>query len=113
MSEHCLFCRIVRNELEAEPVAEGDGWVAIRDIQPQAPTHVLVLPREHVRSLDELADRALAGTLLLAAAEVARLEGVAEAGYRVVANTNEAGGQTVPHFHLHVLGGRGMRWPPG
>lgn len=113
MSEDCLFCRIVRGELEAERVAEGSVWVAIRDINPQAPTHVLVIPREHVRSLNELSDRELAATLLLAAAEVAAQEDVADGGYRVVANTNDAGGQTVPHLHLHVLGGRGMRWPPG
>lgn len=113
MSEECLFCRIARDEAEADRVAEGSSWVAIRDIRPQAPTHVLVIPREHVESLNALSDRELAGTLLLAAASVAEGEGVAEAGYRVVANTNDAGGQTVPHLHLHVLGGRGMGWPPG
>ena len=113
MSEDCLFCRIVRGELEAERVAEGEAWLAIRDINPQAPIHALVLSREHVRNLSELSDPNLAGTLLLAAARVAEGEGIAADGYRVVANTNEAGGQTVPHLHLHVLGGRGMRWPPG
>lgn len=111
----CLFCGIAKGERSAERVAEGEAWVAIRDIDPQAPTHVLVIPREHVENLDDLdpAHRALAGELLLAAREVARREGVADRGYRVVANTNAEGGQTVPHLHLHVLGGRSMRWPPG
>lgn len=111
----CLFCGIAKGERSAERVAEGERWVAIRDIDPQAPTHVLVIPREHVESLDTLdpSHRALAGELLLAAREVARREGVADRGYRVVANTNAEGGQTVPHLHLHVLGGRSMRWPPG
>lgn len=115
MSEDCLFCRIVHGELEAERVAEGSTWVAIRDINPQAPVHILVIPRTHVRALSELSDsdRELAGTLLLAAARMAAQEGLAADGYRVVANTNDAGGQTVPHLHLHVLGGRAMRWPPG
>lgn len=115
MNDECLFCRIAAGAADADLVAEGEGWVAVRDIDPQAPAHVLVLPRRHVESLDALepADRELAGTLLLAAARVAREEGVAQEGYRVVANTNAAGGQTVPHLHLHVLGGRGMRWPPG
>ncbi|MFQ5679619.1 MAG: histidine triad nucleotide-binding protein [Gemmatimonadota bacterium] len=115
MSKDCLFCRIVRGELEADRVAEGSRWVAIRDVNPQAPIHVLVIPREHVESLNEMdSERAeLAGELLLAAREVAEQEGLAEAGYRVVANTNRDGGQTVPHLHLHLLGGRSMRWPPG
>lgn len=110
----CLFCGIVKGDVEAERVAEGEVWVAIRDIHPQAPTHVLVIPRQHVTNVEELNDRReLAGELLLAAREVARREGIAEAGYRVVANVNRDGGQTVPHLHLHVLGGRSMRWPPG
>lgn len=111
----CLFCGIVNGDLEAERVAEGEAWVAIRDIHPQAPTHVLVIPRKHVTNVDDLDEdlRELAGELLLASREVARREGIAEAGYRVVANVNREGGQTVPHLHLHVLGGRSMRWPPG
>lgn len=115
MAEECLFCRIVRGELDSERVAEGSRWVAIRDISPQAPTHVLVVPREHIESLNEMdvSRTELAGHLLLAAREVAEQEGLAQGGYRVVANTNRDGGQTVPHLHLHVLGGRRMRWPPG
>lgn len=115
MSKDCLFCRIVRGEMDAERVAEGSNWVAIRDINPQAPTHLLVIPRQHLESLNELDEthQELAGRLLIAAREAAGMEGVAESGYRVVANTNAHGGQTVPHLHLHVLGGRAMRWPPG
>ena len=115
MSEECPFCKIASGEAEADRVLESKDWVAVRDIRPQAPTHVLVLPRQHVESLDDLDETRvpLAGELLLAAARVAREEGIAGDGYRVVANTNAAGGQTVPHLHLHVLGGRDMRWPPG
>lgn len=113
MTNDCLFCRIARGELEAEIVAEDSEWLAFRDINPQAPSHVLVVPREHVAGLDRLSDRGLAGTLLLAAARVAALEEVVEEGFRVVANTNAAAGQSVPHLHLHVLGGRDMSWPPG
>lgn len=113
MAEDCLFCKIAAGEMEADRVAEGSTWIAIRDINPQAPVHVLVLPREHVESLNDLESPKLAGGLLLAARRVAEDEGLAAGGYRVVANTNRDGGQTVPHLHLHVLGGRPMRWPPG
>lgn len=115
MAEDCLFCRIEAGEVDADVVAEGDRWLAFRDVDPQAPTHVLVIPREHVTSVDDLAEgqRDLAGELLLAVRDVARREGLVEDGYRVVANTNRAAGQSVFHLHLHVLGGRRMRWPPG
>lgn len=115
MAEGCLFCGIVEGEIESDVVAEGDRWVAFRDANPQAPTHVLVVPREHVTHLDDLGDdqRDLAGELVLAARDVARGEGLVEEGYRVVANTNRGAGQSVFHLHLHVLGGRGMGWPPG
>ncbi len=111
----CLFCHIAQGSLEAERVAEDEAWIAIRDINPQAPTHVLVIPRRHVESLSTLEDGDfdLAGTLLRACARIAALEGIEASGYRVVANTNDDGGQTVPHLHLHVLGGRRMSWPPG
>lgn len=114
MSDDCLFCRIVSGEQQADIVAEDDAWLAFRDINPQAPSHVLVIPREHVASLDDLGpERAeLGGTLLLAARRVAEQEGL-ESGYRVVANTGARAGQSVFHLHLHVLGGRAMRWPPG
>jgi histidine triad (HIT) family protein len=113
MSADCLFCRIVRKEIPATLVLENDDCVAFRDINPHAPTHVLVIPRTHVASLDAAGDAALLGRVLLTVAEVARQEGIAESGYRTVLNTNAASGQTVFHLHAHVLGGRSMKWPPG
>lgn len=113
MATDCLFCRIARGEIPAARVAENDHCIAFRDIGPQAPMHVLVIPREHVSSLDQVTSASAAGELLLMAAQVARQEGMAESGYRVVLNTNADGGQTVYHLHAHVLGGRAMHWPPG
>jgi len=113
MSETCLFCRIVRGELPVSLVAENAHAVAFRDINPQAPVHVLVVPRRHVASQAEATDAAELGAIALLAAEVARQEGVADAGYRTVMNTGGDGGQTVAHLHMHVLGGRPMAWPPG
>lgn len=115
MAEDCLFCRIESGEIDADVVAEGDRWMAFRDANPQAPTHVLVIPRIHVESVDDLADDQLdlAGELVLAARDVAREEGLVEDGYRLVANTNRGAGQSVFHLHLHVLGGRSLGWPPG
>jgi histidine triad (HIT) family protein len=111
----CLFCRIARGELPSNRVMEGDDWFAIRDINPQAPTHILVIPREHIASLDHLeADHAgLVGRLHLAAAELARREGISESGWRLVTNVGADAGQTVGHLHLHLLGGRALGWPPG
>lgn len=115
MSDDCVFCSIAAGEIPADVVAETDRWIAFRDLSPQAPTHVLVIPREHLATLNDLDSRyrELAGELLLATREVAALEGLADDGYRVVANTHERAGQSVFHIHLHVLGGRTMRWPPG
>lgn len=115
MAEDCLFCDIASGAHDADVVAETDEWLAFRDINPQAPTHVLVIPREHVASLDDLEEeqRGLAGELLLAARRIGRQEGLAGEGYRVVINTHRKAGQTVFHLHLHVLGGRAMKWPPG
>jgi histidine triad (HIT) family protein len=113
MADDCLFCRIVKKEIPAKLVAEDEHCVAFRDINPQAPLHVLVIPREHVPSLDEARDPELLGRLSLMAADIARKEGVAASGYRTVMNTNSAAGQTVFHVHLHLLGGRSMHWPPG
>ncbi|HUF25762.1 MAG TPA: histidine triad nucleotide-binding protein [Gemmatimonadaceae bacterium] len=113
MPDDCLFCRIVRREVPAKLVKETPECVAFRDISPQAPTHVLVIPREHVASLNEARDPALVGRLALVAAEIARDEGIADSGYRTVINTNADAGQTVFHVHLHLLGGRRMAWPPG
>ncbi|MDQ3697018.1 MAG: histidine triad nucleotide-binding protein [Gemmatimonadota bacterium] len=113
MADDCLFCRIVRGEIPVGLVKETDECVAFRDINPQAPVHVLVIPRAHVPSLDGVTDPALVGRLALVAAEIARQEGIATSGYRTVINTNADAGQTVFHLHLHLLGGRHMTWPPG
>lgn len=113
MSNDCLFCRIVRREIPATIVAEDAQCVAFRDINPQAPTHLLVIPREHVPSLNEATDAAMLGKLQLFAAQLARTEGISQRGYRTVVNTNADAGQTVFHLHLHLLGGRRMEWPPG
>jgi histidine triad (HIT) family protein len=110
----CLFCRVVGGELPADVVSETERVLAFRDIDPQAPTHVLVVPRAHHADVAAVldADPALMTELLQAAAAVARQEELT-GGYRLVANTGDDGGQTVHHVHLHVLGGRAMRWPPG
>jgi histidine triad (HIT) family protein len=113
MADDCLFCRIVRKEIPVTLVAEDEHSIAFRDINPQAPVHVLVIPRAHVVSLDKADDAAMIGRLSLMAAEIARAEGVSASGYRTVMNTNSAAGQTVFHVHLHLLGGRSMHWPPG
>ena len=113
MADGCLFCRIVRGEIPTKLVAENEHCVAFRDINPQAPVHVLIIPREHVASLDEATDPALVGQLALLAAQIARREGIAARGYRTVFNTNADAGQTVFHLHLHLLGGRRLEWPPG
>ena len=113
MADQCLFCRIVRGEIPAKVVLETEECLAFRDINPQAPVHVVVIPKHHVASLDAAKDPATVGRLGLVAAEIARREGIAESGYRTVINTNGDGGQTVFHLHLHLLGGRQMAWPPG
>lgn len=115
MSEDCLFCRIVRGEIPSDRVLETDELIAFRDIDPKAPTHVLVIPREHIASLSAADEgrRDLLGRIQLAAADVARLEGVAESGWRLVTNVGDEGGQSVGHLHYHVLGGRSLGWPPG
>lgn len=113
MATDCLFCRIASGEIPATRVAENAHCIALRDVNPQAPRHLLVIPRQHVASLNQVDSAELAGEVLLMAAAVARSEGMAESGYRVVLNTNADGGQTVYHLHAHVLGGRAMHWPPG
>ena len=113
MSDSCLFCRIVRGEIPAAIVAESDHALAFRDINPQAPVHILVIPRQHVASQAEASDAVLLGEVALLAARVASAEGLDAAGYRTVMNTGADGGQTVHHLHMHVLGGRAMHWPPG
>ena len=114
-AENCLFCKIAGGEIPSSKVYEDDVCVAFNDISPQAPTHVLIVPREHVDSLDTAGreHRDVLGHLLLAAAEIAREKGFADDGYRVVINTNGDGGQTVFHLHVHLLGGRPFIFPPG
>ena len=115
MSENCLFCKIIDGTIPSAKVYEDEICVAFNDISPQAPTHILVIPREHFDSLDKAGKnhRETLGHLLLTAAEIAREKGFAEDGYRVVINTNGDGGQTVFHLHVHLLGGRQFIFPPG
>lgn len=113
MTTDCLFCRIVAGSVPATRVAENAYCLAFRDINPQAPTHILVIPRAHFASIDDVTEAAVIGEVMLMAADVARMAGVADAGYRIVLNTGDDGGQTVHHLHAHVLGGRAMHWPPG
>jgi len=111
----CLFCAIVAGDIPATQALETDRILAFRDINPQAPTHVLVIPKAHYPNVAALAaaDAALLGEMIDAAQQVAAAEGVADTGYRVVFNTGVQAGQTVPHVHGHVLGGRSLAWPPG
>jgi len=111
----CLFCKIIAGEIKGAIAYQDNDLVAIRDINPQAPTHVLVIPREHMESLDEASagDEQLLGHLLRVGARIANQEGLGESGYRTVINTGAGAGQSVFHIHVHVLGGRGLTWPPG
>lgn len=109
----CLFCKMVAKEITPDIVYEDEQVLAFRDISPKAPTHILVIPKEHVATLNDLQDEQLAGKLLQTVASIAQSEGIAETGYRTVINCNNAGGQEVYHLHLHLLGGRQMNWPAG
>lgn len=114
-SENCIFCKIIAGEIPSKKVYEDDTCVAFHDVSPQAPTHILVIPREHFASLAEAREqhKETLGHLLLTCGEIARGEGLADDGYRVVINTGEMGGQTVFHLHVHLLGGRQFIFPPG
>lgn len=111
----CLFCTIAAGDIPADVVHSDDEVLAFRDVSPQAPVHVLVIPRAHHATASELAvaDPALAGRLLAVAGEIAAREGVEDSGYRIVTNTGDSAGQSVHHVHFHVLGGRALTWPPG
>ena len=113
--ESCIFCSIAEGRIPSTKVYEDEHCIAFNDLNPQAPTHILVIPREHIDSLDKAgtADKELIGNLLLTAAEIAREKGFADDGYRVVINTNSDGGQTVFHLHVHLLAGRPFVFPPG
>ena len=114
-NDRCLFCRIAAGEIPAKKIYEDDEIIAFHDINPQAPTHVLVVPRKHIATLDSMSDvdSQLIGSVLLRAAQIARDQQLTSEGYRVVVNTGEAAGQTVFHVHFHLLGGRNFGWPPG
>ena len=111
----CLFCKIINGDIPADIVYESETALAFRDINPKAPTHVLIIPRRHVSTINDIEpdDEALVGSLFSAARSIAADEGLADDGYRVVMNCNEAAGQSVFHIHLHLLGGRSLNWPPG
>ncbi len=115
MSSDCLFCRIAAGEVPSTKVHEDDVVLAIRDIAPRAPTHILLMPREHIASAAELTEAhgPLLGRLFAVAAQVARDEGIEESGYRLVSNVGRWAGQTVDHLHVHLMGGRTFSWPPG
>ena len=114
-NDDCLFCKILAGDIPADVVYESDTAVAFRDINPQAPTHVLIIPRQHIATINDISedDQAIVGSLYSAARTIAAEEGFSEEGYRAVMNCNEAAGQTVFHIHLHLLGGRPFSWPPG
>ena len=115
MAENCLFCRMVSGAIRPDILYEDADLFGFKDINPQAPLHVLVIPKRHIATLNDLTadDAGVMGKLLYAATQVARQAGVSEAGYRVVMNCNADAGQSVFHVHMHVLGGRHMKWPPG
>lgn len=111
----CLFCKMVSGEIKPDTVMETDDVLAFRDITPQAPTHILIIPKKHISTINDITDEdtELMGKLYQVAKQVAAQEGLAEPGYRTVMNCNSDGGQAVYHIHLHLLGGRPMGWPPG
>ena len=115
MSETTIFSKIIRGEIPADIVFEDDQCLAFRDIQPQAPTHILVIPKKAIAGVQyaEAGDAALLGHLLVTARQIAETEGIATAGFRLVINAGDHGGQTVDHLHVHLLGGRPLQWPPG
>ncbi|NNJ92063.1 MAG: histidine triad nucleotide-binding protein [Gammaproteobacteria bacterium] len=111
----CIFCKIVSGDIPAEKIFENDHVIGFRDLNPQAPTHVLVIPKKHISTINDIKDedKALVGEMFLAAQQIAADVGLSGRGYRTVMNCNEEAGQTVFHIHLHLLGGRAMTWPPG
>jgi len=111
----CLFCKMVAGEIKPDVVYDNEFVLAFRDLNPQAPVHILIIPKKHIASIDDIADedRALMGEIMLAVKHIARAEGLSESGYRTVFNCKHDGGQEVYHIHLHLMGGRQMQWPPG
>jgi len=104
----CVFCKIIAKDIPAQIVYENDSLIVIRDINPQAPVHDLIIPKKHTESLNDMNDPVIAAELILATKEVARIEGVDKNGYRLIANTGKDGGQLVPHLHFHLLGGKNL-----
>ncbi len=113
MADQCIFCRIVTGEIPSEMLANTADFVAFRDLNPVAPVHILIVPKKHVTSLDDITEFDITGKMTMLAAALARQEGIATTGYRTVINTGPDGGQSVSHLHMHLLGGRQMAWPPG
>lgn len=111
----CLFCKIINGDIPSTKVYEDEFVYAFRDIEPQAPSHILIIPKEHIASANELNEGncSVVGHVFSAAAKIAKTEGIAEGGYRIVNNCGDDGGQTVKHLHFHMLGGRSLAWPPG
>ena len=111
----CLFCKIIAGDIPSAKVYEDDKVYAFRDIEPQAPVHILIIPKEHIASANELTEEnaSVVGYIYAVAAKIAKQEGIADSGYRIVNNCGEDGGQTVKHLHFHMLGGRSLSWPPG
>ncbi len=112
---NCLFCKMVAGDIKPDIVYEDDTVLAFRDLNPQAPVHILVIPKKHIATINDMSheDEVLIGKLYMAATKITNQEGIAESGYRAVINCNREGGQEVFHIHLHILGGRSMTWPPG
>jgi histidine triad (HIT) family protein len=115
MADDCIFCKIVQGTIPAKIAFQNDEMLAFHDINPAAPTHILIVPRQHISSTAELNEQtsSLVGRMVLTAAQLAREQNIEASGYRIVTNTGSDGGQTVNHLHLHLLGGRHMAWPPG
>ncbi|MGJ4789061.1 histidine triad nucleotide-binding protein [Leptospira koniambonensis] len=115
MTDSCIFCKLINKEIPAKIIFEDENLLAFHDIAPQAPTHVLVIPKKHIVDIDHTsaADKALLGEILYRATEIARSLGLNKEGFRIVNNMGVLGGQTVFHLHFHILGGRQMKWPPG
>ena len=113
MAESCIFCKLASRQIPVTPVYEDDEFLAFHDLNPQAPVHVLLIPRAHFATLLDVTDTALLGRAIEAVKKTAQALGLTAEGFRLVVNTGEDGGQTVPHLHFHLLGGRFMQWPPG
>lgn len=111
--ENCIFCKIIKGEIEAKKVYEDEKFIAFRDVTPQAPVHIVIIPKEHIPKLYDTKSAELLGEILILINKLANTEGISESGYRVVINTNRESGQSVDHLHFHLMGGRVMNWPPG